>query len=109
MQGTATATVQYDTHTWTVEAGPNAMGYYRLSRTDTDYPHTAYVHGNDLTFQPEAADVLAVVDALYRVYLNRDENWPLPAAEATMTALETLGWDHDRAYRAATHVAGWTR
>src|ERR1044072_2412193 len=95
-----TVTVQYDAHTWTVEAGPNALGYYRLSRTDTEYPHTAHVHGNEITFQPEAADVLAVVDALYMVYLNREGN-VAEAIVATSNALETLGWNFNRASRAA--------
>lgn len=99
-----TVTVQYDAHTWTIEAGPNAMGYYKLSRTGTEYPHISYVHGDDITFEPEAADVLAVVDVLYAAYMDRESNRP-QATVATMTALETLGWDHDRAYRAATHVA----
>jgi hypothetical protein len=97
-------TAQYDGHAWDVETGPNALGYYRLKRTNTDYPHTAMVHGSELTFQPEASEVLAVVEALFSVYLNRegDEDG---AENATRTALMTLGWNDNRAYRAAAHVA----
>jgi len=97
-------TAQYDGHAWNVETGPNALGYYRLSRTDTNYPHTACVHGNDLTFQPEASEVLTVVDALYTVYLTREGDAD-GAENATRTALMTLGWNDNRAYRAAAHVA----
>jgi hypothetical protein len=96
--------VQYDGHAWTVEAGPNAMGYYRLARVGTDYPHTAHVHSKDIAFQPETTGVLAVIDAMYGVYLKRDGDAG-DAEAATENALIVLGWARDRAYRAASYAA----
>lgn len=107
MQANTTTTVQYDDHTWNVEAGPNGVGYYRLSRTDT-YQHTIHVHGSELKFQPESDQVLAVVSALYGVYLTQTGDAG-KAEIATENALGVLGWRTVRAYRAASHVASTYR
>ncbi len=104
MTGTETATtVQYDGHTWNVEAGPNGLGYYRLGRVDT-YPHTAHVHGSELRFQPESDEVIAVVSALYGVYLTQTGDAG-KAEIATENALGVLGWRTVRAYHAASYAA----
>ena len=97
-------TVQYDDATWVMETGPNAKGYYRITRMADGYKRVVYAHGSHLKFQPEPADVMEVVDALYGVYLNQHGNAG-DAEVATVKALETLGWGYVRAYHAASHTA----